>query len=416
MKYKRRPDEAKSKSLAAVIRNLPSTGPQAASASGVQCPRETPRQSNRSPNDGQFDSIPWHRRLDILRHVDMGDDQPLERYSRQMRFAPLGESGQRRLLAGRVAICGCGALGTVVANGLARAGVGFLRIIDRDFVELNNLQRQLLFDEDDVAANLPKSEAAARKLRRVNPQVAVEPVITDLDHTNVATLCGDVDVILDGTDNFETRFLLNDFACRERKPWIYGGCIGSQGQCMTIVPGRTGCLRCLIVSPPPPGTTPTCETAGILGSASTIIASFQIAEAIKLLSGHADAVCRDLLIIDVWDTTLKRIGLSSLPETSDCPVCRHGRFEWLDGRQQSHTVALCGRNAVQVAPPSRDAITLTALRDRLQLLTAVVANDYLVRFSLDGYDFTVFADGRAIIKGTDDVALARSLYARYVGV
>lgn len=347
--------------------------------------------------------------------MSMSTGSPLDRYSRQVRFAPLGESGQKRLMAARAVVCGCGALGTVSANGLVRAGVGFVRIVDRDFVELNNLQRQLIFDEDDVSQNLPKAEAAARKLRRINSQVIVEPVVTDLDHTNIEALCGDVGVILDGTDNFETRFLINDFALRNRIPWVYGGCIGSQGQSMTIVPGQTGCLRCLIPSVPPPGSTPTCETAGILGSISTIVAAVQVAESIKLLAGQTNQINRDLLVMDIWDTNLRAVHLSGLAEHADCPACKHGRYEWLDGQLGSHTTTLCGRNAVQVVPPHRVPIDLQALLGQVRSLGTATGNEYLVRFIVDQFEFTVFSDGRAIIKGTDDVAVARTLYARYVG-
>src|ERR1700733_2364252 len=215
---------------------------------------------------------------------------PLERYSRQVRFPQLGQAGQQALLKSRVSICGCGALGTVLANHLARAGVGFIRIIDRDFIETHNLQRQVLFDEDDVAQNLPKAEAAARKMRAINSTIAVEPVVTDLDHTNILDLVGDADLILDGTDNFDTRYLINDAAVKLGKPWIYGGVIGSEGQTMTIIPGKTPCLRCLIESAPPPGMTPTCETAGVLGPAVAVIASFEAVEAIKLLAGRLEAL------------------------------------------------------------------------------------------------------------------------------
>ncbi len=216
--------------------------------------------------------------------------ESLDRYSRQVRFPQLGEEGQRALLGSRVALCGCGALGTVLANHLARAGVGSIRVIDRDFIETHNLQRQILFDEQDVADNLPKAEAAARKMRAINSTITVEPVVTDLDHTNILDLVGDADLILDGTDNFETRYLINDAAVKLGKPWIYGGVIGSEGQTMTIIPGKTPCLRCLIETAPPPGMTPTCETAGVLGPAVAVIASFEAVEAIKLLAGRLEAL------------------------------------------------------------------------------------------------------------------------------
>src|SRR4051812_48476795 len=279
--------------------------------------------------------------------VDLPDS--LDRYSRQMRFPALGESGQMRLLNSRVTICGCGALGTVLANHLVRAGVGRVRIVDRDFIETHNLQRQILFDEQDVADNLPKAEAAARKLRLINSQVNVEPVVTDIDHTNILDLVGDADLILDGTDNFETRYLINDAAVKLGKPWIFGGVIGSEGQSMTIRPGLTPCLRCVIEDSPPPGMSPTCETAGVLGPAVAVIASFEAVEAIKLLSGAVDALNTELIMVDLWDWTFRRLKVANLLGKVDCPCCKGRKFEWLDGAPGSHPPPLCGRNAVQIA-------------------------------------------------------------------
>src|SRR6202045_187837 len=232
-------------------------------------------------------------------------DPALERYSRQMRFPGIGEDGQRRLLDSHVTLCGCGALGTVLANVLVRAGVGHLRLVDRDFIETNNLQRQVLFDEHDVAENLPKAEAAARKLGAINSSVFVEPVVTDIDRTNIVGLCEDVDLILDGTDNFEIRYLINDVAVKLGKPWVYGGCIGSHGQTMTILPGETPCLRCVFEAAPGPGEAGTCETAGVLGPIVNIIASYQATEALKILAGRMDKVNRDLLYFDIWDNVFR---------------------------------------------------------------------------------------------------------------
>src|SRR5580693_2653409 len=267
----------------------------------------------------------------------------LDRYSRQVRFPQLGEAGQRALLESRVALCGCGALGTVLANHLARAGVGSIRVIDRDFIETHNLQRQVLFDEDDVALNLPKAEAAARKLRAINSSITVEPVVTDIDHTNILDLVGDADLILDGTDNFETRYLINDAAVKLGKPWIYGGVIGSEGQTMTIIPGKTPCLRCLIETAPPPGMTPTCETAGVLGPAVAVIASFEAIEAIKLLAGRPEALNDHLIMVDVWDWSFRELKVAGLLGKVDCPCCTRRQFEWLDGSMGTHTTSLCGR-------------------------------------------------------------------------
>ena len=339
----------------------------------------------------------------------------LDRYSRQIRFPQLGESGQKALLNSRVTLCGCGALGTVLANHLARAGVGMIRIIDRDFIETHNLQRQILFDEDDVASNLPKAEAAARKIRAINSSITVEPVVTDLDHTNILDLVGDADLILDGTDNFETRYLINDAAVKLDKPWIYGGVIGSEGQTMTIVPGKTPCLRCLIETAPPPGMTPTCETAGVLGPAVAVIASFEAIEAIKLLAGKHDALNTHLIMVDVWDWTFRQLKVAGLVGKVDCPCCVRKNFEWLEGAMGSHTTTLCGRNAVQVAVRRGEPLDFGELAGRLNGISDVRHNAYMLRFATDGYEFTVFPDGRAIIKGTNDVTKARTLYSQYVG-
>src|SRR5215467_832239 len=264
-------------------------------------------------------------------------DESLERYSRQMRFPGIGEDGQARLLAGHVSLIGCGALGTVLANALVRAGIGHLRLVDRDFIELNNLQRQVLFDEHDVSENLPKAEAAARKLSAINSSVHVEPVVTDIDRTNILDLVRDADLILDGTDNFEIRYLINDVAVKLGKPWIYGGCIGSHGQTMTILPSETPCLRCVFEAAPAPGEAGTCETAGVLGPIVNVIASYQATEAIKILSGRRDRVNRELVYLDVWDNVHRRIKVAPLLGKVDCPCCKHRRFEWLEGDQGTHT-------------------------------------------------------------------------------
>ncbi|MFM7151310.1 MAG: ThiF family adenylyltransferase, partial [Gemmataceae bacterium] len=239
-------------------------------------------------------------------------DPLLDRYSRQIRFHGMGESGQRKLLESRVTLCGCGALGTVLANVLVRSGVGHVRVIDRDFIEMSNLQRQVLFDEHDVRENLPKAEAAARKLAAINSSVHVEPVVTDIDRTNIEELCRDADLILDGTDNFEIRYLINDTAIKLDKPWVYGGCIGSHGQVMTILPGQTPCLRCVFEAAPAPGEAGTCETAGVLAPIVNIIASLQATEAIKVLTGNLEAVNRDLIYLDIWDNIYRRIKIAPL--------------------------------------------------------------------------------------------------------
>ncbi len=337
------------------------------------------------------------------------------RYDRQVRFSPFGIEGQQKLAAGRALVCGCGALGSVIAGTLVRAGVGFVRIVDRDFVELNNLQRQFLFDENDVASTIPKAVAAAEKLSRVNSSIEIEPVVADVTHTNIARLAFDVDVIVDGTDNFATRFLVNDFAVKHGKPWVYGGCIGAEGQSMTIIPHDTACLACLLPEPPPPGSTPTCDTAGILGPIIGVIGSLEANEAIKLLSGHAAAISRSLTVVEMWDNRLRQIDVSKLREESDCRVCQHGEFHWLNGSRSGGPAVLCGRNAVQIAAPAGTTLSLDELAARLAGIGTVSRNPFLLRLTVDDYLLTIFPDGRTIVGGTDDVAVARSLHARYVG-
>jgi adenylyltransferase/sulfurtransferase len=342
-------------------------------------------------------------------------DPSLDRYSRQIRFPGIGEAGQQKLLDSHVTLCGCGALGTVLANALVRGGVGHLRLVDRDFIETNNLQRQVLFDEHDVAENLPKAEAAARKLAAINSAVHVEPVVTDVDRTNILELVEDADLILDGTDNFEIRYLINDAAVKLGKPWVYGGCIGSHGQTMTILPGETPCLRCVFEAAPAPGEAGTCETAGVLAPIVNIVASYQAAEAFKILAGRRAQVNRELIYVDVWDNIQRRIKIAPLLGKVDCPCCQRRRFEWLDGVHGSQTTSLCGRNAVQVAHRTAARLNFEELARHLETLGAVSYNRFLLKFDAEGYQFTVFPDGRAIIKGTDDVDKARTLYARYIG-
>ncbi len=342
-------------------------------------------------------------------------DESLERYSRQMRFYGVGEVGQRKLLDARVTLCGCGALGTVLANALVRAGVGHLRLIDRDFIETSNLQRQVLFDEHDVAERLPKAEAAARKLGAINSSVHVEPVVADIDRTNILELVQDADLILDGSDNFEVRYLINDAAVKLNKPWVYGGCIGSHGQTMTILPNETPCLRCVFEAAPAPGEAGTCETTGVLGPIVNIIASYQAAEAIKILVGKRDQINRELLYFDVWENVQRRIKMAPLLGKVDCPCCRRRRFEWLDGEHGSQTTSLCGRNAVQVSQRAPSRLNFEDMARQLGPLGEVHYNRFLLKFNAESCEFTVFPDGRAIIKGTSDVERARTLYAKYVG-
>jgi len=345
-------------------------------------------------------------------------DEPaadLARYARQMRYAPLGEEGQRKLAAARVLVCGAGALGSVIANTLVRSGIGYVRLVDRDFLELNNLQRQVLYDEEDVAAGLPKAIAAANKLRKINSQVTVDPIVADVDFRNVMELTDGIDLVVDGTDNFETRMLVNDVSHKRGLPWIYGGCLGAEGQTMTILPGETACFRCLMPETPPPGTTPTCDTAGILAPIINIIASLEAGEAIKIASGNRAAINRQLLIFDAWENRVRQISLAGLRESGNCPACTGKEFPWLSGERASHSAVLCGRNAVQLNPSDRAAISLEKLAEKLSAVGRVTQNRYLVRAAIDPYTLTLFADGRAIISGTDDIPTARGVYAKYVG-
>lgn len=343
----------------------------------------------------------------------------MERYVRQTIYAGIGEEGQRKLLAARVLLVGCGALGTTIANNLVRAGVGHLTIVDRDFIELNNLQRQTLFDENDLKQNWPKAVAAAAKLRCINSLVEIVPLVEDLDFDNVEELVRAADLVLDGSDNFETRYLLNDACVKHNKPWIYSGVIGAYGVTSTIVPKRTPCFRCLFPEQPPAGSTPTCDTAGILNSIVGTIGSIAAGEAVKLLAGNGDyKLNAGLLSIDLWKNNFDRLPIEMpLP---GCPTCDLHRYEFLEsaGDLGSHAAILCGRDAVQVSVRSTPEISLETLAARLQKAGAskMLQNEYLLRCQLDGYEFTVFADARAIIKGTQETSLARSLYARYIGV
>jgi len=340
------------------------------------------------------------------------NDSLQEKYSRQMLFAGIGPQGQQRLLASRAAIVGCGAIGAAAANLLVRAGVGYIKIIDRDFVEPSNLQRQTLFDESDALNVLPKAIAAHRKLCSINSSVAVEGVVADLRPRNAETLLDGVDLLLDGTDNFETRFLINDVAVKSGRSWIYAAAVASYGLTMTIRPGATACLACLLESATATqGLEETCDTIGVLGPVVNLIASLEVAEALKILSGHPEALHGRLVSCDVWTSRMQSIGVARHPE---CRACSQRDFAYLAGEVQPR-ITLCGRDSVQIHERAR-ALDLGALHARLKpLLEDVRQNDFLLRFRIAPYEMTVFADGRAILKGTKDPAVARSLYARYIG-
>ncbi len=347
------------------------------------------------------------------------EPSPNDRYSRQILFEPIGAEGQAKLAAGRVLLVGCGALGTVLASTLARAGVGHLRICDRDYIELNNLQRQVLFDEDDIAQNVPKAIAAANKLSRVNSSITVEPVVTDVNFKNIAHLAEGCDVILDGTDNFETRYLINDYCVDRGMPWVYGAVIGATGLVMPIIPGETPCLRCVFENAPPPEMSPTCDTAGVIGPAVNIVASMQSVETFKLLMGKRDDVVRKLLSIDVWSGRVVQLAVAKSEGENACICCSQRRFEYLRGEVGSLTTTLCGRNAVQIQSQStRDGgADLAAIARKLAMVTReeVKQSEYLVRAQVEGYELTVFKDGRTIIKGTKNPDEARSVHAKYIG-
>ena len=333
-----------------------------------------------------------------------------ERYSRQVLFPGVGAEGQRKLTASRITIVGCGATGSVLASLLARAGVGTIRIIDRDYVEPSNLQRQSLFDEADAAESLPKAIAAGRKIAAFNSDIVVEPHVADLTPTNIEALFDGAQLILDGTDNFETRYLINDFAVKNSLPWIYTAAVGSYGVTLNVLPGKTACLAC-IFSDPPQGTFETCETAGILNSAVNLVASIAVTEAVKLLVGADDWLRHTLLSFDVWRN--ERAEVVADKPRPDCHVCGQHEFSHLAGVGRPH-ITLCGRNSVQIHERERP-VDLAEMSRRLKPLGTVRHNDFVLKFWHEPYEMTLFPDGRAIIKGTTDKTIARSLYARYVG-
>jgi molybdopterin-synthase adenylyltransferase len=336
-----------------------------------------------------------------------------ERYSRQARFQAIGARGQERLRASRVVVVGCGALGTVAVDLLARAGVGHITIVDRDFVEISNLQRQLLFEEADANSGAPKAVAAAQAVGWINSEVVVEPVVADVTPDNVEQFVKQAQVVLDGTDNFETRYLLNDACVKRGVPWIYGGAIGSTGISMTILPGETPCFRCAFPDPPQAGALATCETAGVLSSTILTVAAIQWTEAVKLIVGERDHVRKGLAIFDLWSSEHRYAD--QLKRRPDCTCCGQRRFEFLEARATSRTASLCGRDAVQVSPGQAMRLDVAELGHRLEGVGAVTTTPYLLRLAVGAHELTVFPDGRAIVKGTSDVAVARSLYAKYVG-
>lgn len=324
----------------------------------------------------------------------------------------MGLGGQQRLLASSALVAGCGAIGAAAANLLVRAGLGRIRIVDRDFVEPSNLQRQSLFDESDAREALPKAVAAERKLRAINSGISVEGLVADINPGNVSELLNNFDLILDGTDNFETRFLINDFAVKSGKPWIYAAAVASYGLTMTIQPGKSACLACLLEGAGAViGMEDTCDTVGVVGPIVNLIASLQVAEAMKLLSGNHETLHGRLISSDVWTGHFQSVKVE---RSADCRCCVRRDFSYLEGQVQPH-ISMCGRDSVQIHEHHR-ALDLDTLRQRLsRTVTGMRHNDFLVRFRVAPYEITVFSDGRAIVKGTTDPVVARSLYARYIG-
>jgi molybdopterin-synthase adenylyltransferase len=336
-----------------------------------------------------------------------------ERYSRQILFKGIAKEGQARLLAARVLIVGCGALGSAQAESLARAGIGQLRIVDRDFVETSNLQRQTMFTERDARERLPKAIAATNHLREINSETQVEPEVADANHSNIERLISGCDVVVDGTDNFATRYLINDACVKHEVNWIYGAAVGSYGVTMTIRPHRTACLRCIFEEPPPAASAPTCDTAGVIMPIINIVAAVQVTEAMKLIVESFDDLHGSLLQFDVWRNEWKKINPGS--PHPNCPTCGLGDFETLRPETSAGAAVLCGRDAIQILPAQPTVINFPSLAARLQEAGDVKFNDYLLRFRTGEFELTVFRDARSIIRGTDEIKTARSLYARYIG-
>jgi adenylyltransferase/sulfurtransferase len=337
----------------------------------------------------------------------------IERYSRQILFSGIGAEGQQKLLQSRVLIVGCGALGSAQAESLARAGVGTLRIADRDFVEASNLQRQTMFTERDAAERIPKAVAAANHIREINSEIVVEAEIVDVSHSNIERLIKDCNVVLDGTDNFATRYLINDACVKNEINWIYGAAVGSYGVTMTILPHQTPCLRCVFEEAPPAASAPTCDTAGVLMPIISVVAAVQVTEALKLLTGQTAGLHRSLMQFDVWRNEWRRINPG--PRSESCATCARREFKTLEAETSEFAAVLCGRNAVQISPGQSTSVNFELLAERLKATGEVKFNEYLLRFRTGEFEVTVFQDARSIIRGTSEINIARSLYAKYIG-
>lgn len=335
------------------------------------------------------------------------------RYSRQILFQQIGKKGQEKLLDSRVLLVGCGALGASHAEMLARAGVGCLRIVDRDFVEFSNLQRQTLYSESDARKRLPKAIAAKKRLAKINSEIEIEATVADVNNSNIESFIKDSDLVLDGTDNFQVRYLVNDACVKLAKTWIYGAAVSSYGTTMTILPNKTPCLRCIFEEMPSVGSSPTCDTAGVIQPIIASISSIQVSEALKILVGKTDKLHKSLMQFDVWENVWRKINLGK--PNKDCKTCGQRSFEFLEAVNQDFFTTLCGRDAVQIQPPNPTQIDLQNLAEKLKNLGEIKLNEYLLRLKIDGYELTVFKDARAIIKGTDNAITARTVYAKYVG-
>ena len=334
------------------------------------------------------------------------------RYARQEILPVLGKQGQEKLSKSKVTLIGCGALGTGIANNLARAGVGQITICDRDFVELNNLQRQTLFNEKNVTDNMPKAVAAAQHLKQVNSTIKIVPKVVDVNFTNIESLIEDADLVLDGVDNFQTRYLINDVCVKHKKPWVYGGCVSTAGMVLPVIPYETPCLRCVFPAPAPVGLTLTCDTAGVLNASAVIVASLQSTEALKILSGNRQDLLGKLLDFDVWEN---RYSLFDIQMDQECVCCVGNQFDFLDGQDGMQLTALCGRNAVQIVQRDSATIDLAEKGRLLSQLGDVKVTKFLLKFFVDDFELTLFPDGRAIVKGTDEEAVAKNIYSKYIG-
>ena len=342
----------------------------------------------------------------ILRRVN-------DRYSRQTLFKGIGNDGQQRLRDSRVLIVGCGALGSAQSEALARAGVGHIRIVDRDFVEASNLQRQTMFTERDAEDRIPKAIAAANHLKQINSDIQLEPIVADVNHSNIEQLIRSCALVTDGTDNFSTRYLINDACVKHEIDWIYGAAVGSYGVTMTIRPHETACLRCVFEEPPPAGSAPTCDTAGVIMPIINVVAAIQVSESFKLLTGNIADLHGSLMQFDVWQNDWRKINPGR--PRSDCKTCSLGVFETLTPETDERAAILCGRDAIQISPASPTSVNFKSLAARLAAAGEVKFNEYLLRFRIGNFELTVFPDARSIVRGTDEISIARSLYAKYIG-